>query len=85
MDDLTILKAIGSTEVSTFEEFLAGLEHEVPAKNEKREWWVLFTTLERLQTEGLIEVERAGEKNRIETLILTESGAARVKADKARE
>ena len=74
MDD--ILQVVPSTEPATFSEFLRGLK-DAPERGDKAEWSILFRQLERLEADGLVEIERSG--NKIDTLILTEAGAARAR------
>ena len=76
MTDLDILKAIPSTEPAMFNEFLRGLD-DAPERGDRAGWAELFRGLDRLERDGRIEVERANGK--IDTLILTESGAASVR------
>lgn len=75
MEPLTILRAISSHELSSFGEFCGALGSEKPTNND--EWRVLFLQLERLEADGLVEIERLG--NKIDTLILTIDGADRVR------
>jgi hypothetical protein len=78
MDELIILKAISSTEESAFYEFLRGLGSEAPERGDRTAFFQLFRQLDKLENDGLIEISRNGEK--IDGMILTESGVARVKA-----
>lgn len=78
MTELDLLSAIGSTEPSTFNEFLRALGDEAPDREDKAGWRILFKAIERAEENGLIEVSRAG--MRIDSLMLTEAGAARVRA-----
>ena len=71
-----ILRAISSTEPCTFSEFLRGLP-DAPERGDKSAWAELFDKLETFENLGLVEIERAN--GRIETLMLTEAGAAKVK------
>lgn len=80
MNELNILKAISSTEVSTFGEFCGALGTEKPT--DRIEWRQLFLQLEKLEVDGLVEIECANKGGSIETLILTDSGAAAVKLNK---
>ena len=76
MNDTTrILCAIGSTEPSTFNEFLEGLNGDKP--DNRDEWRVLFLTLEALEAQELVTIERV--RGRIDTLILTDLGAERAR------
>lgn len=77
MNTIEVLRAISSTEPSTFSEFCRGLS-DCPERGDREAWAEVFDTLEAVETLGLIEIER-DRSNRIETLILTEAGAARVK------
>lgn len=77
MNTIEVLRAISSTEPSTFSEFCRGLSA-CPERGDKGAWAEVFDTLEAVETLGLIEIER-DRSNRIETLILTDAGVARVK------
>lgn len=76
MDEIIILRAIPSTEEASFGEFCNNLGSDKPEN--KSEWAQLFRQLDKLETDDLIEIERAGRN--IDTLILTEAGAAKVRA-----
>jgi hypothetical protein len=71
-----ILRAVSSTEPCTFSEFLHGLP-DVPERGDKEAWAELFDKLEMFENLGLVEIERNG--GRIESLVLTEAGTAKVK------
>lgn len=71
MERQIILKAIGYTEPSTFNEFCSALGTEMPSH--KEDWRSLFQTLESLEKDGFVEVERTNGK--IDSLQLTEDGA----------
>lgn len=73
-----ILAAIPSTEPATFSEFLNGLP-DVPEKGDKPAWAELFGSLDFLESEGLVEIERANKRGSIESLMLTGEGAAMVR------
>lgn len=75
MEPLTILRAISSTEPVMFGEFCGALGSDKPDNRE--DWRTLFLQLERLEAEGLVDVERMGGK--IETLILTDAGSDKVR------
>lgn len=77
MDEETILAAIGSQEPSTFNEFLRALGDDCPERGDKDGWRELFAALEYSERSGLVEIERVQRK--IDSLILTEAGAARVR------
>jgi hypothetical protein len=83
MDEDNILAAIGSTEPSSFSEFCRALK-DCPAKGDTAAWREVFATLEWLEHQKLVIVERNGRS--IESLILTEAGADRIreKLDKGR-
>lgn len=66
-----ILKSVGSTEETTFNEFCQALQTDKPS--EKSQWRELFQAIDQMEKEELIEVERTNGK--IDTLILTPSGA----------
>lgn len=75
MNEIILLRAIGSTEATTFRELCAALKENKP--NEKREWRELFIAIEHAEASGLIEVERTNGK--IDVLILTPEGADKVR------
>lgn len=77
MNIIEVLRAISSTEPSTFSEFCRGL-HNCPERGDREAWAEVFDTLEAVETLGLVEIER-DKHYKIETLILTEGGVARVK------
>lgn len=76
MNEEIILQAIPSTEPADFREFCQALGSERPENS--AEWSVLFRQLEKLEVDELVEVERT--RGKIDTLILTEAGAARVRS-----
>ncbi|MCI0488959.1 MAG: hypothetical protein L0229_20395 [Blastocatellia bacterium] len=76
MELIDVLSAIGSTEPSSFSEFCRGLE-DCPEPGDRAVWRELLGFIGRGEREGLIEVERT--KGMIDTLILTEAGAALVR------
>lgn len=71
-----ILRAISSTEPCTFSEFLRGLP-DAPERGDREAWAKLFDKMEMFENLGLVEIERVN--SRIDTLILTEAGVAKVK------
>ena len=75
MTEETVLRAIPSTEPADFGEFCYALGSEKP--DNSTEWALLFRQIEKVEADGLVEVERTHGK--IDTLILTEEGTARVK------
>jgi hypothetical protein len=77
MDQDVVLAAIGSTEPSTFNEFCRSLK-DCPRKGDTAGWREVFATLERVEHQGLVVIER--EERRIESLILTHAGADRIRA-----
>jgi hypothetical protein len=79
LNQLTILKAIGSTEPSTFREFCSELGDNCPEKGDSASWGALFRLLREAERSGLVLVDRAS--GSIDTLILTEAGAAHVRAN----
>ena len=78
-----ILAAIPSTEAATFGEFLNGLP-DTPEKGDRAGWRDLFSQLRTLENAGLVEVQRAGPNGSIESLMLTEDGADRVRKGERR-
>jgi hypothetical protein len=72
-----ILAAIPATEPASFGEFLRALGDEAPERGDKAGFRDLFIDLERLEMQGLIEIDRT--EDGINELILTESGAAQVR------
>jgi DNA-binding transcriptional ArsR family regulator len=77
MGEDSVLSAIGSTEPSSFSEFCRALK-DCPMKGDVAGWREVFETLERLERQGLVVVERQGRS--IESLILTDTGADRIRA-----
>lgn len=75
-DEDNILAAIGSTEPSTFNEFCRGLK-DCPPKGDTAGWREIFATLEWLEHQKLVVIERNGRS--IESLILTDAGADRIR------
>jgi hypothetical protein len=71
----TVLASIGSQEPSSFGEFVGALGDDRPS--EKSEWRELFNILRQLEQHGFVEISRAG--NLIDSLILTEAGANRIR------
>lgn len=76
IEENAVLAAIGSTEPSTFNEFCRALK-DCPSKGDREGWRELFATLEWLEHQGFVQIERGGRG--IESLILTDKGAARVR------
>jgi hypothetical protein len=72
----TVLAAIGFTETSDFNDVCRGLGADVPT--ERGEWREFFTILEGAERQGLVEIERV--EGKIDTVQLTEAGAAVVRA-----
>lgn len=71
-----ILCAIGNTRrTPTFDGFLNALNGDKP--DSRDEWRVLFLTLESLEAQELVTIERV--RGRIDTLILTDLGAERAR------
>lgn len=73
-----LLESIGSTESSSFNEFLRALdeEGEVPTAG-KTAWAKLFADLKELEDEGCIEIDRI--LGKVSELILTEQGVRALK------
>jgi len=76
MDTDTVLAAASSAEPSDFNELCRGLGGDCP--QDRAEWATLFRTIEECERNGLMEVSRLD--GRIDTVILTEAGAAQVRA-----
>lgn len=76
----TILGAIGFTEPSSFGEFCGALGADCPEKGDRDAWRELFSTLNGLAAEGLVEIERDGRN--IESIVLTEAGANYIRGKK---
>jgi predicted transcriptional regulator len=72
MHNIKMLSAIPSTEPASFNEFLRGYDDR-PERGDKSGWAELFTDLETLESQGLVEIERVN--GRIDTLMLTVEGA----------
>lgn len=71
----TLLSSIGSTEPSTFGEICQALGDDKPS--DKGEWRDFFGLVTAVEKEGLVEVEKFDGK--IESMILTEAGVAKLK------
>lgn len=71
----TLLSSIGSTEPSTFGEVCQALGDDKPS--DRDEWREFFGLANAAEKEGLIEVEKLDGK--IESMILTEAGVAKLK------
>ncbi len=76
MDDITILAAVGSTEETSFSEFCSALD-DCPESGDRDGWREVFNLLRQLETHGFVEVSRT--KGKIDSMILTEAGANRVR------
>jgi len=78
--DEAIMFAIGSTEPSTFDEFCTGLRMSNYLPFDRSGWGKLFGAVRLLESQRLITVtrEHAG-AHHIQTLMLTEAGAAKVR------
>lgn len=76
MNENQILSAIGSTEPSTFAEFCRELK-DCPERGDTAGWREVFTLLDDLAKAGFVEVEKTDGK--IDTMILTDAGADRVR------
>ena len=76
MDTLTLLKAIPSTEPADFRDLCNALGSDKP--DDREGWSDMFNTLRSLEKDGLVEISWF-HNNNIDTLILTEAGAARVR------
>lgn len=70
--DIAILSAIASTEETTFNEFCSAYP-DTPEPGNKPEWRALFDALRDLERRSYIEITRTN--NKIDGMILTESGA----------
>lgn len=77
MELTTLLKAIGSTEESSFNEICQGLGDDCPEKGDSKAWSELFSAISRAERQDLIEVSRVSGK--IDGAILTDSGTAMLK------
>lgn len=71
----TLLSSIGSTEPSTFGEICQALGDDKPS--DRGEWREFFGLVDAAEKEGLIEVDKSDGK--IESIILTEAGVAKLK------
>lgn len=78
MSEIEILSAIGSTEPSTFAEFCRALR-DCPERGDTAGWRELFSDLEYAERQELVVIERLN--RRIESLQLTDEGAAMVRAE----
>lgn len=77
MTQETILAAIGSTEETSFNEFCRALGGDCPESGDKDGWREVFDHLRVLERHGFIEVSRV--EGKIDSMILTEAGANRVR------
>lgn len=77
MDKDRLLDCVGSTEPSTFSEFLRALEDDCPEKGDKPAWAKLFSLIEECERDGLLVVERV--KGKVDSLQLTPEGADAVR------
>lgn len=75
-EEIELLSSIGSTEASTFAEFLRELP-DAPERGDRDGWRELFGRIEWAEHMDWVGVER--NSGRIEQLQLTEAGAARLK------
>lgn len=75
----TLLAAIGSQGPSDFNELCRGLGGDVPQST--GEWAELFRLIEQAERDDLVEVSRieVDKRMRIDTIILTPSGADRIR------
>lgn len=76
-----LLRAIPSTEPASFGELLDALGSDKPTSRE--EYREMFVLLELADSQGLVEVDRE-DVAQINTVQLTEAGAARVRAERTR-
>lgn len=77
MTDETVLAAIGSTEETTFNEFCNALAGDCPDAGDRDGWRAVFNFLRLLEQHGFVEISRTGGK--IDTMMLTEAGANRIR------
>lgn len=80
----TLLVTIPSTDEVSFRELMNMLGDSKPEKGDKKGWADVFTTLRTMEKDGLVEISWSPEGNgrggsAIDSLILTEAGAARAK------
>ena len=80
MNIQTILEAVPSTECASFSEFCRALGSDCPERGERDDWAELFDCIKAAENLDLVEVERVNGK--IDTLILTEAGVARVRSQR---
>lgn len=77
-DTDTILAAIPSSEPISFNEFCSALGADCPEKGDTPAWRELFGLLEKAGRDGDVEISRLD--RRIDSLILTGQGAAKMRA-----
>jgi hypothetical protein len=82
LDKIILLGAISSTDPISFREFCGALEHNKP--EDTQEWREMFAILREVEAEGLVEIDRATANGDIDSLILTEAGAAHLRAARRR-
>jgi hypothetical protein len=76
MNEDIILRAIPSTEPASFGEFCNELGADKPDCRD--DWAILFKLLDKLEHDGLVTIDRLG--RRVDSLILTDAGADRVRS-----
>lgn len=79
MELLTVLKAISSTEPSSFREFCSGLGDACPERGDTNGWREVFRLISKAEKDGLVDVLWGNVG--FHTVILSESGAAHVRAN----
>jgi DNA-binding transcriptional ArsR family regulator len=77
MNEEVILSAIGSTEETTFSEFCSALGGDCPESGGREGWREVFNHLRILERHGFVEISRSG--NKIDSMVLTEAGANRIR------
>lgn len=73
----TLLKAIGSTEESSFSEICRSLGDDCPERGDKEEWSEFFQLIDQAENNKLIDVSWT--EGRLDGAILTEAGVTRVR------
>lgn len=80
MNEKILLKAIPSTEEASFRDLCNALGDDKPEKGDRAEWGLFFDTLRKLERQGEVEVSWSPDGRSVDSVILTEAGAARVRS-----
>jgi hypothetical protein len=83
IDELDILAAVSLTEPMSFSDFCGALNN-CPERGDREAWRSLFGLLSRCERSGLLVIERDDDRigSKIESLQLTDAGAAKLRTGK---